>query len=106
MAQKERKKDLEKYFLAHIQILVKCFDLISLCPAHLIWIIDINTSNWISGTPTTNRGRGVRRRLPPLWMRTPRQTPDNPPNARISAFTTPYSAARSGRIAATRVRNK
>ena len=44
MAQKERKKDLEKYILTHIQILVNFFDLISLYPAHLIWIIDIKTS--------------------------------------------------------------
>ena len=78
MAQKERKKDLEIFFLAHIQILVKCFDLISLSlyPAHLIWIIDINTSNWISGTSTTNRGHGAPRRLHATWMKNPA------PNAR------------------------
>ena len=76
MAQKERKKDLEKYILTHIQIFVNFFDLISLYPAHLIWIIDINTSNWISGTSTTNRGHGAPRRLHATWMKNPA------PNAR------------------------
>ena len=40
MAQKERKKDLEKYFLAHIQTPVNFFDLVSLCPGDLKWTID------------------------------------------------------------------
>jgi hypothetical protein len=69
MAQKERKKDLEKYILTHIQILVNFFDLISLYPAHLIWIIDIKTSFFQSGTSTTNRGGGPPRRLRALWMK-------------------------------------
>jgi hypothetical protein len=51
MAQKER------FFFAHIQIVVKCFDLISLYPAHLIWIIDINTSNWIRNLDDQSRVR-------------------------------------------------
>ena len=54
-----------------MQIPVKCFDLVSLYPAHLIWIIDIKTSFFQSGTSTTNRGGGPPRRLPPLWMKTP-----------------------------------
>jgi hypothetical protein len=38
VAQKERKKAPKKYFLAHIQTLVKCFDLVSLpaCPGEAI----------------------------------------------------------------------
>jgi hypothetical protein len=42
MAQKERKKRLQakKYFLLpHIQIVVKCFDLVSICPGDTTWTI-------------------------------------------------------------------
>jgi hypothetical protein len=69
MAQKERKKALGKYMLAHIQIPVNFFDLVSLFPGDLKWITDIMTSCFQSGTSTTNTGRSAPRRLYTLWMK-------------------------------------
>ena len=71
MAQKERKKAFKNIFLAHIQIPVKCFDLVSLYPGGIFWTTDITPSNFYSGTSTNGWGPRAPRRLPPLWMRTP-----------------------------------
>ena len=71
MAQKERKKAFKNIFLAHIQILVKCFDLVSLYPGGIFWTTDITPSNFYSGTSANGWGPRAPRRLQPLWMRTP-----------------------------------
>ena len=71
MAQKGRKKAFKNIFLAHIQIPVKCFDLVSLYPGGIFWTTDITPSNFYSGTSTNGWGPRAPRRLPPLWVRTP-----------------------------------
>jgi hypothetical protein len=45
------------------------FDLASLYPAHIWWVISINTSNLISETSTQALGGSPRGRFPPLWLR-------------------------------------
>jgi hypothetical protein len=63
MAQKERKKAFKNIFLAQMQILVKCFDLVSLHPGGIFWTTDITPSNFYSGTSANGWGPRAPRRL-------------------------------------------
>jgi hypothetical protein len=96
MAQKKRKKVSKKYFLPHIQIPVKCFDLVPLCPGdvmdYLRQFLIFRPRNF-DGQSRVRYPRAIAHHLDENQK--PNQTHDSSTNAPISALTTPYFAARS-----------
>jgi hypothetical protein len=62
----------QKYFLPHMQVLVKCFDLVlvSLCPGGVAWAIYVSFLYFALETSMTNRGHGAPRLLHITWMKT------------------------------------
>jgi hypothetical protein len=68
---KKEKRIKKLFFDPHmIQILAKCFDLVSLYPAGVLWIIYVIFLYFALGTSTASRGHGAPRPLNTTWMQT------------------------------------